>query len=119
MEGNPSEVDYAYLDYMAEGYGLSDNVKETLIKPSEDNISKEKDETEDSNKGDTEEKIRKIKIVDVYLDSNGKRVDKIRVGEKVCLKVIYEKNRDVINPIMGVKIYRNDNVIGRLTIVSV
>lgn len=97
MDGLPEEVDFAYLEYMGEkGRGISSkNIDEKKTKASDEDINENK----------------KIEILEAYLvNKDGKVRDRFKVGEPVCLKIHYRANATVNNPLIGLRIYRCDNV---------
>ncbi|MCR5404392.1 MAG: ABC transporter ATP-binding protein [Butyrivibrio sp.] len=106
-EGVPYVVDMNYLDYMGQKRGERREAKKEQEREKEDQ-SKAGQGTE---KGEPEERVRKVTILGAHLEVNGKETTNIKVGTPVTLKLFYKKNEDVLNPLMGLKIYRNDNVI--------
>ena len=117
-EGVPHIVDMKYLDYMGqkreekkwhESSSLNKKKNNALKKDGSSNGYIENQELE----GDIQQKEleRKIAILDAHLEVGGKKTSNIRVGSTVSLKLHYKRYKDINNPLMGVKIYRNDNVI--------
>lgn len=94
MEGRPSEVDYAYLDYMGKRAELY----------------QEEDTGESSHDNLPQKQGLEIKKAE-FLHADGSADNRFRVGETVILRVYYEKNiEEEIHPLMGIKIYRNDGI---------
>lgn len=135
MQGEPTEVDYAYLDYMGEKARKIKNIKKNgekqiEIKSNTDNTLKnekptKKDEKENKilqeskevgesirEDNDTQEEYKKeIEIIKVELvDSEGHVQSRYRTGDKAILRVRYHCNSVVEKPLMGIKIIRNDGV---------
>lgn len=97
-DGSPVKVDYDYLEYM----GKKEKIKQ------EHTNKKLNDEVASANK---EERKKDIEITNVELvNENGQSDKRFKVGAKVLLKVYYRKNVDTQKVVMGIKIYRNDDV---------
>lgn len=92
MKSNPAEVDYAYLDCM--GKKLTSQTDGYTKAGGEENVQKE------------------LEIVKAeFTHEDGRKDHRFRVGEKVILRVKYKRNTaQRIQPLMGIKIYRNDGV---------
>lgn len=107
MEGNPVEVDYAYLDYMGKNARKEMKKMEKLvIEVEEVTETKPMKETEEEEKNEQKE----LEIIGAeLLHENNEADTRFVVGEKVKLRVRYKKNAHVEYPLMGIKIYRNDD----------
>ncbi len=128
-EGIPHVVDMNYLDYMGQKRGERKKLERDALKKEAESGQETADSTENKAEQaagpgsavretaeqkepeERKERVRKVVILDAHLESNGEETTNIRVGDPVCLKLHYRKNEDVENPLMGLKIYRNDNVI--------
>lgn len=112
MEGNPEEIDYAYLDCMGKRRKVSQTVKnertEIMAAGEETNI--ETDEEHTNIEKSKEEKELEITEVEL-LHEDGSKDQRFCVGEKMILRVKYKKNLpQEMHPLMGIKIYRNDGM---------
>ncbi len=92
QSGRPADVDSLYLEYLGE----KKNREQKEIEPGCENAV-------DENKP--------VQILSAGLYVDGEYKTNIRTGDEVCLRIKYRKNEDVINPVLGIKIYRNDNVV--------
>lgn len=112
-EGTPHIVDMDYLDYMGQQRGKRrDSGKMTSGENKTEEKEEEKKETvAPENSEEEKEPVRKVEILEAYLEENAERTNNIRVGSPVTIMLHYRKNEEVHNPLMGLKIYRNDNVI--------
>lgn len=115
-EGVPYVVDMNYLDYMGQKRGERREAKKERDKEEQKKEEQEKDTSKsvsaNADEGtNAEERERKVEILGAHLEAGGKETTHIRVGESVLLKLFYKKNEEVYKPLMGLKIYRNDNVI--------
>lgn len=137
MQGNPIEVDYAYLDYMGENarkikndnnsasskQEITPKVVGKINSDSEDKNEKDceklqvqeevRDSQSDLNRNNNykEKRVKEVEIVKVeLLDGDGIAQSRYRTGDKVVLRVQYHCNCIVEQPLMGIKIIRNDGV---------
>ena len=129
-EGVPSDVVYQYLDYMGEqNKGFHKKVAPEVT--AEDKAEKEHEVPEEhpedkqkpqsisqlsSEQGNTtpdekgNEQIACIEQIEL-LHHNGKADTRFKTGEEVILKIDYKAKPDYLDrPIIGLKLYRNDNV---------
>ncbi|WFR56319.1 ABC transporter ATP-binding protein [Anaerocolumna sp. AGMB13025] len=120
-EGSPSDIVYQYLDYMGEqnkGFqktvdlevkndGIQSNnamndQKEQLIT----SVAKNDDIVDSINK----DQIAKIVQVEL-LHKDGKSDTRFKTGEPVTLRISYKAKPHYLDqPIIGLKLYRNDNI---------
>ncbi len=102
-EGHPFEVDMKYLDYMGQKKHQMEKIKKEEEEPNID-----ADTTEKVYEEEQERKIEITKVV--LLNKANEEVSNVRVEDPVTLRVYYNRHELVENPILGLKIYRNDNV---------
>lgn len=116
MEGSPVEVDYQYLDYMGQ---QNKEFHKTVNSEEEDTellleaMEIEKDEPEE--KPEAELELKKMQIVRIkeaeLMHLDGSCSNRFKTGEPVTLRIAYTaKPEHINNPVIGLKIYRNDNV---------
>ena len=113
-EGEASEVGYAYLDYMGKTARKRQQMAQEKKKRELEQNKKDraKDDAVKLEVFDEEKEfVRQIEILDAHLEVDGVPENNIRTGSHVQLKVLYKRNEDVPNPVMGVKISTAENVI--------
>ena len=105
MEGLPVEVDYAYLDYMGK------NTKKVLKSSEDDEFHDKAEQPKNLDSSESKKEVKPVEILGAELvHSNGQKDDRFRVGEPVTLRINYKVNSEIDNPLIGLKIYRCDNV---------
>lgn len=121
-EGVPSDVVYQYLDFMGDknkGFRKTAVSNLKLESVQVKNETKEQKHmssthtTKNNNSSDsiTNEQIAKIIKVEL-LHQDGKVDTRFKTGEAVTLKISYKAlTKYLDNPIIGLKLYRNDNLI--------
>lgn len=116
-QGDPSTVDYAYLEFMGKRPGLSKKT-DSLKAKTESKQSGEEAEEVEKDKSDNKETEKdkpdnkKIEILGArLLNEDGQEENRIRVGNPFKLEISYKMNEVVPGAILGLKLYRNDNVI--------
>ena len=110
IQGNPVEVDYAYLEFMGKNAKRTSEVKKK-DEPKEKNKSFDIVITEQKKNEKSNDVEKELEITDAELvHRDGKKDSRFKVGEEVTLRVKYRKHSEIEKPLMGLKIYRNDEV---------
>ncbi|SHK68125.1 ABC-2 type transport system ATP-binding protein [Anaerocolumna jejuensis DSM 15929] len=120
----PSEVVYQYMDYMGEKNRNFDKTVSKKEKIQDDNTTstpqKDTDKTTEVNTfnqpNDTSQDSSLDKIASIIqaelVHEDGRTGNRFKTGEKVILQIKYSSKPELLDePIIGLKLYRNDNII--------
>lgn len=105
-DGRPRDVDPKYLDYMSK---KSQNRNNELCSREKKEENKENEETQNNTEQRTGNKEAIMDKVEL-LSLEGEAIDSIGVGEAFQIRIKYKTVKEIDDLVVGIAIYRNDNL---------
>jgi len=113
MEGLPRDVHPYYMDYMGKksNSNESNTIKNHHKLSENDNITNKNDKTNTNIVEITRVGSKEVKIIDVKL-YDGSNYEKYvyKTGEDMIIEIQYESYKKILEPVVGIGIFRNDGV---------
>lgn len=105
-DGSPRDVDPKYLEYMSK---KSQNRNNELCSREKKEENKENEETQNNTEQRTGNKEAIMDKVEL-LSLEGEAIDSIGVGEAFQIRIKYKTVKEIDDLVVGIAIYRNDNL---------